>query len=86
MNEPDKKVREAAHQTFSFFIKKAKRRIKPHLKKIFSVWYISFFDVSQEVAALARKNFELAFSEKIRGQVFEVSYKNFLHFANDQLK
>ena len=46
MNEPDKKVREAAHQTFSFFIKKTKRRIKPHLKKIFSVWYISFFDVS----------------------------------------
>eukprot|EP00347_Sterkiella_histriomuscorum_P012612 403367900 len=86
INEPDKKVREAAHQSFSQFIKKAKRRIGPHLKKIFSLWYCSFFDISQEVAQLAKKNFELAFPENKREQVFKIAFKNFLNFANDQLK
>ncbi|CDW71489.1 ring zn-finger-domain-containing protein [Stylonychia lemnae] len=86
MNEPDKKVRESAHQAFAQFIKKAKKRIGPHLKKIFSIWYCSFFDVSQEVASLARRNFELAFPENKREQVFKIAYKNFLHFANEQLK
>ena len=66
MNEPDKKVREAAHSSFSVFIKKAKRRIGPHLKKIFSLWFCSFFDVSLEVASIAKKNFELAFPENKR--------------------
>jgi len=46
MNEPDKKVREAAHLVFAQFIKKAKRRIGPHLKKVFAIWFSSFFDVS----------------------------------------
>jgi hypothetical protein len=46
MNEPDKKVREAAHLTLAVFIKKAKRRLGPHLKRIFSLWFCSFFDVS----------------------------------------
>ena len=86
MNEPDKKVREAAHLTLAVFIKKAKRRLGPHIKRIFSLWFCSFFDVSQEVAMLARKNFENAFPEGKREQVFKIAFKNFLHFANEQLK
>ena len=79
-------MREAAHHTLSAFIRKAKRRLGPHLKRIFSLWFCSFFDVSQEVALLARKNFEAAFPETKRDQVFKIAYKNFLHFANEQLK
>lgn len=56
------------------------------MKKIFSVWYCSFFDVSPEVSMMARKNFEVAFPENKRDQVFKIAYKNFLHFANEQLK
>jgi hypothetical protein len=85
MNEPDKKVREAAHVTLAIFIKKAKRRLGPHLKRIFSLWFCSFFDVSSEVGLLARKNFENAFPESKREHVFKIAYKNFLHFANEQL-
>lgn len=83
MNEPDKKVREAAHSTFSNFIKKGKRRLGPHIKKVFSLWYCSFFDISNEVSSLAKKNFEAAFPESKREQVFKIAYKNFLHFANE---
>ena len=35
---------------------------------------------------MARKNFENAFPEGKREQVFKIAYKNFLHFANEQLK
>jgi hypothetical protein len=66
VNEPDKKVREAAHMAFSAFVRKAKRRLGPHLKRIFSLWFCSFFDPSPEVAALAKKNFEAAFPENKR--------------------
>lgn len=66
MSEPDKKVREASHHTLAIFIKKCKRRLGPHLKKIFALWYCSFFDVSNDVSALARRNFELAFPEEKR--------------------
>jgi hypothetical protein len=84
MNEHDKKVREHAHHTLAAFIKKAKRRLGPHLKSIFSLWYCSFFDPMPEVAALARRNFELAFpTESKRSQVFKIAYKNFLHFSNE---
>jgi len=86
VNEPDKKVREAAHLAFAAFIKRAKRRLGPHLKRIFSLWYCSFFDPSPEVAAVARRNFEAAFPEAKREQVFKLAYKNFLHFANEQLR
>ena len=53
MNERDKKVREAAHKAFAVFIKKGKRKLGPHLKKIFPLWLCSFFDPSTEVARLA---------------------------------
>ena len=53
MNEGDKKVREAAHQAFAAFIRKGKRKLGPHLKKIFPLWVCSFFDPSAEVARLA---------------------------------
>lgn len=66
MNEPDKKVREASHSTFSYFIKKGRRRLGPHLKKVFSLWYCSFFDPSHDVSSLAKKNFEAAFPENKR--------------------
>ena len=83
MNEPDKKVREASHSTFSAFIKKDRRKLGPHLKKVFSLWYCSFYDPSHEVAQIAKKNFEIAFPEAKRDQVFKIAYKNFLHFANE---
>lgn len=86
VNEPDKKVRESAHLALAAFLKRAKRRLGPHLKRIFSLWYCSFFDPSPEVAAIARRNFESAFPEARRDQVFKLAYKNFLHFANEQLR
>ena len=86
MDERDKKVREAAHQTFAAFIKKGKRKLGPHLKKIFPLWLCSFYDPSPEVARLARQNFDKAFVEANQGAVFKLVYKNFLHFANEQLK
>lgn len=86
LNEPDKKVREAAHTSFAGFIKKCKKKLGPHLNKIFSLWYCSFFDTSADVSNLAKKNFELAFPENKRDQVFKIAYKNFLHFANEQLQ
>jgi oligoendopeptidase F len=64
LNEPDKKVREAAHTTFSAFIRKCKKKLGPHLNKIFSLWVCSFFDPSAEVSALAKNNFDAAFPEK----------------------
>ena len=54
MNESDKKVREAAHQAFAAFIRKGKRKLGPHLKKIFPLWVCSFFDPSPDVATLAQ--------------------------------
>jgi len=61
INEPDKHVREATHETFAAFIRKAKRKLGPHLSKIFPLWYCSFFDPSPEVAKIARTNFNIAF-------------------------
>jgi hypothetical protein len=61
LNEPDKLVREAAHDSFTSFIRKAKRRLGPHIKKVFPLWYCAFFDPSPEVGRIARANFELAF-------------------------
>jgi len=85
-NEADRQVRESAHQTFSKFLKKDRRKLAPHIKKIFSLWFCSFYDVSQEVCQIARANFEFAFPENKRDQVFKLAYKNFLHFAAEQLK
>ena len=61
LNEQDKLVREAAHESFAGFIRKAKRKLGPHIKKIFPIWYCTFFDSSPEVARLAKANFESAF-------------------------
>jgi hypothetical protein len=57
LNENDKKVREAAHETLTTIIKTGKRRLGPHIKKIFPLWFASFFDPSPDVARLAKKNF-----------------------------
>jgi hypothetical protein len=86
INEPDKKVREAAHATFAVFIKRDKRKLGPHIKKIFPLWVCSFFDPSPEAAKLAKDNFDAAFSKAKQSSVFLLAYKNFLHFANEQLK
>jgi hypothetical protein len=58
--EHDKKIRESAHRTLKIFIEKDKRKLAPHMKKIFSLWYISFYDTSNEVADLSKLNFNLA--------------------------
>ena len=83
MNERDKKVRESAHQAFAAFIRKGKRKLGPHLKKIFPLWLCSFFDPSPEVARLAQANFTSAFPEAKQGAVFKLVFKNFLHFADE---
>lgn len=86
MNEPDKLVREATHEAFAAFIRKSKRRLGPHLSKIFPLWYCSFFDPSPEVALKARQNFDTAFPADKQSDVFKMVYKNFLHFSNEQLQ
>ena len=86
INERDKKVRESAHQAFAAFIRKGKRKLAPHLKKVFPLWLCSFFDPSPEVARLAQQNFDAAFPEAKQGEVFKLAFKNFLHFANEQLR
>ena len=68
------------------FIKRGKRKLAQHLKKIFPVWVCAFFDPSPEVAKLARENFDMAFPKDRQGSLFKMTYKNFLHFANEQLR
>ena len=86
LNEPDKKVREASHNTFSAFIKRDKRKLGPHIKKIFPLWLCSFFDPSPEAARQAKENFDAAFPKNKQSAVFLLTYKNFLHFTDEQLK
>lgn len=83
MNERERKVREAAHLAFAAFIRKGKRKLGPHLKKIFPLWLCSFFDPAAEVAKLAQQNFDLAFPAANQGGVFKIAFKNFLHFADE---
>jgi len=68
LNEHDKKVREAAHETLGVIIKynttSGKRRLGPHIKKIFPLWFCSFYDPSTDVARIAIKNFSTAFSDE----------------------
>ena len=54
LNENDKIVRESAHDAFTSFIRKGKRKLGPHIKKIFPLWYCAFFDPSPEVVRIAR--------------------------------
>lgn len=86
LNEQDKLVREAAHESFGVFIKKAKRKLGPHIKKIFPIWYCTFFDSSPEVARLAKLNFEAAFPPEKQSEVFKLAFKMFLNFADEQLQ
>lgn len=79
-------MREAAHATFAVFIKRDKRKLGPHIKKIFPLWVCSFFDPSPEAAKQAKENFDAAFPKNKQSAVFLLAYKNFLHFANDQLR
>jgi hypothetical protein len=87
LNEHDKKVREAAHETLGVIIKynkaSGKARLGPHIKKIFPLWFCSFFDPSPDVARIAIRNFEIAFSIEKQPALFFSVYKNFLHFANE---
>jgi hypothetical protein len=87
LNEHDKKVREAAHETLGVIIKynkaSGKARLGPHIKKIFPLWFCSFYDPSPDVARIAIRNFEIAFSTEKQPALFFSVYKNFLHFANE---
>ena len=38
------------------------------------------------MARLAQQNFDNAFPEAKQGAVFKIVFKNFLHFANEQLR
>jgi hypothetical protein len=53
--------------------------------KIFPIWFCSFYDSSPEVSQLGRQNFKAAFKEN-GGRVFKISFKYFLHFADEHLK
>ena len=85
VNETDKQVREAAQITLGNFINKGVKRLGPHMSKIFPIWFCSFFDSSPEVAAAGSKNFETAFKGN-GSKVFLLSFKYFLHFADEHLK
>jgi hypothetical protein len=65
------------------FIKKAKRKLGPHLSKIFPLWFCGFYDPSLEVARVAKANFDAAFPVEKQPEVMKMVYKNFLHFANE---
>jgi hypothetical protein len=54
------------------------------MSKIFPIWYCSFFDSCSEVAQLGLKNFQAAFKEN-GDRVFKISFKHFLHFADEHL-
>jgi hypothetical protein len=73
LNEHDKMVREAALDCFTSFIRKGKRKLGPHIRKIFPIWYISFFDPAPEVVRLAQSNFELAFPKDKQADVFQLA-------------
>ena len=85
LNEHDKLVREAALDCFTAFIKKGKRKLGPHIKKIFPIWFICFFDPAPEVARLAQSNFNLAFPTEKQAGVFQLAFKMFLNFCLEQL-
>jgi hypothetical protein len=85
-NESDRQVREAAHKTFSIFVKNHKKKIGPHLKKVTALWMVSFFDPSAEASQTARQNFEQCFPPNKRGQAFQYGAKNLVKFAAEQFK
>jgi len=85
VNEQDRKVREAAQTTLGSFIKKGVKRLGPHMSKIFPIWFCSFYDSASEVAAIGRKNFQDAFKDNGE-RVFKISFKYFLHFADEHIK
>jgi hypothetical protein len=70
VNESDKLVREAIHSAFTTFIIKNKRKLGPHITKVFPLWFSAFYDPAFEVAKLARSNFDLAFPSNKQHEVF----------------
>ena len=85
VNESDKKVREATQNTLGGFIKKETEALVEHIDKVFPIWYCSFFDSSPEVAKAGQRNWTVAFKDNA-DEVFKMSFKYFLHFADEHLR
>jgi hypothetical protein len=66
-------------------LKKNKKAFGPHLNRIFSIWFNSFFDVTPEVGMVARDNFNFAFPKAKQGEVFKIAQKNYLNYVKEQI-
>lgn len=84
--EPDTQVREAAQRTFAKFAGMGGALLGKHMNQIFPVWFCTFFDPSAEVSRLGRQCFEENIAGAAEGRLFRVSYRHFLHFADEHLK
>jgi hypothetical protein len=68
------------------FLTKAKRKFAPHIKRLFPIWYISFFEIGVEVRQRSAENFAQAFpSNQKKSNVFKITYENFLNFVQEQI-
>lgn len=52
--DPDRRIREACHQTFIVIARSVKKELAPYLKQIMPYWLRCLFDPSQEVSIAAR--------------------------------
>ena len=83
--EPDKKVREMVHQVFSIIISKTRKSLGPYIVNIFPFWYLTFFDPSTEVAALAKQNFNQCFPKKKQADVFQLVAAHWVIFVSGHI-
>lgn len=49
IHENERQVREQVHVLLGSFLDLCKKKFASHIKKLFPLWYISFFDTSVEV-------------------------------------
>ena len=60
----DRRIRYTIHSCHLIIVTKIKKRIAPVLKEIISVWIISLFDQSKDVARIANESFQVSLSKK----------------------
>ena len=83
--EFDKSVWEQVHHVLGVFLKKCKAKFAQHIKWLFPLWYISFFETSVEVWQKASENFAFSFkTNEKKSNVFLLTYENFFSFAQEQ--
>ncbi|CAG8539422.1 9319_t:CDS:10 [Acaulospora morrowiae] len=65
----DRRIRFTTFNCHLLIVSKIKKRIAPHLKEIISIWIISLFDQSKDVARIANESFQTAFPPGKRTEV-----------------